>query len=296
MSAQLSTESKDHLPAQDILDLYKHCFHTELYEQSIEILLENVQKVKGRLYDRDYEKAFSEENLRVAYCARWSPSRSISYAALLTHLQPVREVLGLPSSNILCIGGGAGGELVALASIITLAAHRDQKKHMQLNLIDIADWNPVISKLNAMINEKWLYGSASKSLDVQFIQENVLNSQVPLEALNLVTIFFTANELVKEDRGGSVRFLQRLNSQCPSGCLLLVVESAGSYSHISIGTHKFPIQFLIDTVLLGKRNEGDGPWRLLQDSDSMWYRASTKLDYKLKIENMRFFFKLYQKK
>lgn len=76
-----------------------------------------------------------------------------------------------------------------------------------------------------------------------------------------------------------------------------MAESAGSYSHITVGSKKFPVQFLIDTILAGKPTSGDGAWEIIEQEESCWYRINAnEVDYPIKLENMRFFYRLYRKK
>lgn len=327
MSKQLPTESEFALPPQEILDLYKFTFENELYNKNEAIfdeLLEDIQEVKGELYDRNYECAFDDEFKRVAYCIRWSPSRSIAYSNLFSHIEPVRDILQNDDSEqtqkVLCIGGGAGGEYVAMASIFTLSRdfnklylkkekdfdrqEKDDEKReplgndttkLNVQLIDFADWDKVIKRVSTQVEDLWLR-KLSPELKVDFLHKDVLKDDLSnLPDLNLITLLFTTNELFSENKSASIRFFQKLNAQCSAGCYLLIVESAGSFSHIQVGTKKFPIQFLIDTLLLGK-NKKDGEWDLIDENDSLWYRCGKDLDYPLKIENMRFFYRLYKKK
>ncbi|CUS22746.1 LAQU0S06e05094g1_1 [Lachancea quebecensis] len=310
----LPTHHTASLPPQHIVDLFKVCFDAELYKSDQGVLSAAIQGVKADLYNRDYLAAFNSPEKRTAYCIRWSPSRAIAYASLFSQLRPVREIIkcernGNASSNVMCIGGGAGGELIGLASIFTpsidfnakyaTTKSTSQSKELTVKLVDIADWSAVVERLKSSIRDVWLFDHSS-DLDVQSLNLNVLKasaSDLGVPSLDLITLLFTTNELFMEDKAGSIRFFQMLNNECSSGCYLLIAESAGSYSHITVGAKKFPIQFLIDTLLLGKRGEeAEGPWELVDQNDSIWYRAKDDMDYPLKVENMRFFYRLYRKK
>lgn len=307
-------------------------------------LNQTIQDVKSSLYNREFLNAFDSDEKRVAYCCRWSPSRAVAYASVFASLKPLRKILQCQiynededsendseseqedhdddvvhrmsnlnieqkDTNVLCIGGGAGGELVALASIFTpsrdfsakYSTSKDKKTPANLNvsLVDIADWSIVLNRLEKALTENWLHDEAihfnidSSVNDVLSLTPKELN----LGNLDMITLLFTTNELFLENKAGSIRFLQQLNAYCKPGAYLLILESAGSYSHIEIGSKKFPIQFLIDTVLLGKRGEqSSGAWELIGEEDSIWYRCDDKFDYALKLENMRFFYRLYKKK
>lgn len=316
---QLPVQSKDSLPNQEIVNLFKRTFDQELYRNDPELLTSKIQEVKSFLYNREYLDAFNNDEKRTAYCIRWSSSRSISYASLLTYFESVKDIIQCNNdedNEIICIGGGAGGELIALASIFTTSREITSKysnedntdasedSTLTVNLVDIADWNNVIDRINKQIYGKWIYGESNKKFKVNCINEDILKMQwdgesckADLKKTNLITMLFTTNELFVSNKTASVKLLQKFNAECQKGCYLLIVESAGSYSHITIGSKKFPIHFLIDTILVGRKTEKnpDGSWSLVSEHDSLWYRCDSKLDYPLKLENMRFFYRLYRK-
>ncbi|CEP64941.1 25S rRNA (uracil2843-N3)-methyltransferase LALA0_S15e00848g [Lachancea lanzarotensis] len=297
------------LSPQDILDLFKVTFDQQLYRDDRQILSDDIQLVKSELFNRNYSAAFDTAEKRTAYCCRWSPSRAIAYSSLFCHLDAVRAVIQKSDeSEILCIGGGAGGELISISSIFVPSVDFNSKystsaqvenKTLKVTLVDLADWSAEVEKLKESISKTWLFDHAN-DLQIQFLKKDVLqatSSDLNLPTLNLITLLFTTNELFTAAKAESIRFFQLLSNQCKSGCHLLIVESAGSFSHITVGTKKFPIQFLVDTLLLGKRGQEDtGAWELVQEHDSLWYRAKDDVDYPLKVENMRFFYRLYRKK
>ncbi|PYI21602.1 hypothetical protein BO99DRAFT_71616 [Aspergillus violaceofuscus CBS 115571] len=104
-----------------------------------------IQTIKSHLYNRDFDSAFTDadEELLRAYALRWSSSRALGYAgifrALLAVLLKREGQGGAPgagaaatnsagegdddeaeeegvSGHVVCIGGGAGAEIVALAA------------------------------------------------------------------------------------------------------------------------------------------------------------------------------------
>lgn len=282
----------------DLLNLFRTTFRYLFESEQLEAY---IQIVKGDLYNRDYLKAFSDDDRRMAYCCRWTPSRALAYSSLFSSLEEIRELIRESDSHVLSIGGGAGGELIALASLFASSKdflNKDQEEfNMEVDLFDIADWSRIVKKLSEEVSSKWLY-NAPDSLKVNFKYGDILSmddeykSKIP--QLDLITLLFTTNELFASDKAKSIRFFQLL-SNCKKNAYLLITESAGSFSHITVGTKKFPIQFLIDTILLGKDGQS-GNWELINQSDSCWYRCEPKLEYPLKLENMRFFFRLYRKK
>ncbi|CCH60747.1 hypothetical protein TBLA_0D02430 [Henningerozyma blattae CBS 6284] len=307
---QLPVHNPATLPPQEILDLFKVTFNEELYVEDIEKLQADIQDVKSSLFNREYIEAFDDDIKRTAYCIRWSSSRAMAYASLFAFFDPIKKIIQCHSSEdqaVLCIGGGAGGELIALCSMFVYSQNMTKKfstnnedvaesPKLKLNLMDIADWSSIIERLENQINEKWLYGGGNDTLNINFIHDDILKmnfneNNVSLSNINLITLLFTTNELFTEHKTESIRLLQKFNKDCKSGCHLLIVESAGSYSHITVGRKQFPIHFLIDTILVGVRTGDKSPsaWSLVSENDSLWYRCDPNCDYPLKVENMRFF-------
>ncbi|KAJ5091498.1 hypothetical protein NUU61_006368 [Penicillium alfredii] len=82
-----------------------------------------IQTIKAHLYQRDFDSAFTDagEDLLRAYALRWSAARALGYAgllkAVLTWMLRLGENGGAgPDTRVVCIGGGAGAEIVALAA------------------------------------------------------------------------------------------------------------------------------------------------------------------------------------
>lgn len=281
-----------------IVRLFQELFGFVLASEDLE---QFVQSVKTDLYNRDYIAAFGLDDKRFAYASRWSPARALSYLSLFASLQPIKELLAEPETQkrVLCVGGGAASELVALGAVFCKLKqdYPVSESNLQVDVVDIADWTLVVNNLTDYMKKKWLYDGLK--VNSSFLHTDVLAmsaSDLALASLDLITLLFTTNELFSEKKAETLRFLQRLNAHCHSGALLLIAESAGSYSHITVGTKKFPVQFLVDTVLMGKRGE-DGAWELVDQSDSCWYRIDQRsVSYPMKLENMRFFYRLYRKK
>ncbi|KAL5364097.1 hypothetical protein BJX96DRAFT_168016 [Aspergillus floccosus] len=148
-----------------------------------------IQTIKSHLYNRDFDSAFTEasEDLLCAYALRWSASRALGYAgvfkALLEELLAESSPQGAapPSSrHVVCIGGGAGAEVVALAAVwrdlldeMRVSAHlagvslqdaetdasipgpadattstgADGLGKLAVTAVDIADWSRVVDRL-----------------------------------------------------------------------------------------------------------------------------------------------------
>ncbi|KAL5339888.1 hypothetical protein BJX70DRAFT_362750, partial [Aspergillus crustosus] len=169
-----------------------------------------IQKIKSHLYNRDFDSAFADadEELLRAYALRWSASRALGYAGLFKSLlgDLVKEGRGSgdsePSKNhVVCIGGGAGAEIVALAaawrdlidegaipgsqrdlpgalgdlsldnkyaddepeptSSITPQPESPPPNSLSINAVDIADWSTVIQRLTSTTQSPNVPGSKS---------------------------------------------------------------------------------------------------------------------------------------
>lgn len=261
-----------------------------------------VQLVKGELFNRNYIEAFDSEDKRLAYVARWVPARALSYASLFASLEDVLEMVKDPNEarSVLCIGGGAASEVVGLASLFSGIKLMDgsSRASMNVDVIDIADWSGILGKITGYVRQNWLYDGTT--FTSSFLCGDVLMltaDELRLASQDLVTLLFTTNELFCEKKKETIRFLQTLCRVCRKGSYLLIAESAGSYSHITVGLKQFPVQFLIDTILVGKPLEQNGAWEIVQQSESCWYRVDDRdIEYPVKLENMRFFYRLYKKK
>lgn len=292
----LAFSSKNATDPKKIVHLFEAAFSLILFSADLK---EHIQTVKGKLFERDYLAAFDNDDKRFAYASRWAPARSLCYSSLFALMEEVVELLGNPDEqiNALCVGAGACSELVGLSSVFCRLkeTHSTSPSMLNMDVIDIADWSTVVRNLTGHIQKNWIY--KEEKLQANFLHQDILDPTVDLklEQQQLVTLLFTTNELFTEKKKETMKFLQRLSSECQLGTLLLIAESAGSYSHITIGTKKFPVQFLIDMLLCGKPGEV-GAWEIVQLSESCWYRIDQReVNYPMKLESMRFFYRLYKK-
>lgn len=139
-----------------------------------------IQTIKSHLYQRDFDSAFTDAgaDLLCVYALRWSAARALGYAGIFKAVLgwmneerntavegegPGRGVLS-PDMRTVCIGGGAGAEIVAFA-----AAWRDlegdggranrgetgnseatamRSPRLHVAAVDIADWSDVVERLS----------------------------------------------------------------------------------------------------------------------------------------------------
>ncbi|XPS93053.1 25S rRNA (uracil(2843)-N(3))-methyltransferase [Ascochyta lentis] len=316
---------------QLILNIFRNSFHERL-ESDIQPLL---QEVKGHLFDRNFKEAFGREDYLEAYAARWSPSRALGYLGVLWRM---REILGLaayaPSETegevekswkVVCLGGGAGAEIATLGGLQKLLSDEQQDqgraKTMDVVAVDSADWTKVVQRLSEHITTPpplSKYASAAvkaanmpladpSAFKTTFHQYDVLTMDsktlaTVLDQADLITLMFTLNELYSASISLTQQFLLSMTEALKPGAMLLVVDSPGSYSTVSLnGADKnYPMQWLLDHTLLadasgGKAKEEVRRWEKVQEDDSRWFRLDDRLEYPIELENMRMQLHLYQR-
>jgi 25S rRNA (uracil2843-N3)-methyltransferase len=305
---------------QLLLNIFKDAFATRL-DSDIHPLL---QEVKGHLYNRDFATAFGRNDYLEAYAARWSPSRALGYAQVLAQMKELAD--GAQSSilsggKIVCLGGGAGAEIVALGGFLNLLqrskSRDDSPPQLEVVAVDIADWSQVVTKLHQNITtaptlSKYASAAVKEAnapllgpgqINVTFQQHDVLNADIPvlsslLHGAILVTIMFTLNELYSTSLPLTQRFLLNLTACLPAGALLLVVDSPGSYSSVSLNgaEKKYPMQWLLDHTLLKEDPKTDAvAWKKITEDESQWFRLESTLRYPIELEHMRFQLHLYKR-
>ncbi|KAK4154590.1 hypothetical protein C8A00DRAFT_42658 [Chaetomidium leptoderma] len=229
--------------------------------------------------------------------------------------------------KVLSIGGGAA-ELVAFGAFL----NQQHSLSGSITLLDSGPWETVISALTTALTTPprlSQYASAATKLSntaliprshltPTFLQQDALTLTKPHlssllsggdgdTATILVTILFTLNELfTASGLGKTTSFLLDLTATIPSGSLLLVVDSPGSYSETSVGkdAKRYPMQWLLDRILLGGIDGGRRQgrrWVKVESRDSVWFRlaggaggAGGVLEYPIGLENMRYQMHLYR--
>ena len=326
---------------QRILDICQASFAELLCPTARQETLEpKVQHLKHHLYHRDFQAAFGDDSLLHTYAARWSPSRALAYGEILEDIYLQHFLSSQPSLfseqaasrstlNVACIGGGGGAEYMGLSAVLDCSLHKDVSTAVQKRfaacIVDIADWSPVLQTLYDTRR------SLMRSIDVAeddkidalmyvTIKDNVLednslqNSPLreKLTESDVITIFFTLNELFNDSRSKTQMFLLRLTELTKSGTILAIVDSPGSYSTISFteggngglkqshknGGHtiessrQYPMAWLLDHILLKLAPQAyhseSPPWKKLNTCQSRWFRVPKGLKYPIQLENMRY--------
>lgn len=317
-----------------------------------------IQTLKAYLYNRDFDAAFTDANdeLLRAYALRWSAARALGYVGVFkavlgdllrgqSQFQTRDEAQSqVQDGHIVCIGGGAGAEIVALggvwrdmassSSAISTVEDTSKEKDtsgekdspgVTITAVDIADWTSVVDRLDTAMRSG-TSGSRSypppllpgqytdkenvqnEKFDVTFQRENVLDlADDQLQQLynsqgqqwTLVTLMFTLNELFSTSVAKTTAFLLRTTDALLPETYLLVVDSPGSYSSLTLGNsaeRRYPMKFLLDHTLL---TVAEGKWEKVVSEDSRWWRRDAdRLGYDVGgvgLEDMRFQVHLYRR-
>ena len=246
--------------------------------------------------------------------------------------------------KIVCLGGGAGAEILAFAGFSSYlnglptgegrsmnASSNASSFRFDITAVDIADWAPVIMKLYNGITEGPLSSQTAISkaavsqgpladrgmLNVHFHKYDVLDTEDSqrehlFRDCGLVTLMFTLNELYSTSMSATTNLLLSMTFLLEPGTLLLVVDSPGSYSTVSVGKtsenqekpmqKKYPMQWLLDHTLLdaarvrtNQQGDGEKQWEKLEECTSKWFRLPPGLEYPIDLEDMRYQLHLYRR-
>lgn len=204
-------------------------------------------------------------------------------------------------SKILCIGGGACSELIALASIcaekpqgsLTETSEDTLPFNLHVTLVDSAPWDSIVSEVQDGLRGQWHV--ASQCFSSCFVRSDILEDYASLELpdQNVITLLFTTNELLTSSKSKTIALLGHLSHVCTSGTLLIVAESAGSYSEVNVGAKTYPLDLILDQSLAGK----NGAWSIISQESSRWYRFAeqSQQHYPMPLENMRMMVRVYTK-
>lgn len=338
-----------------------------------------IQTLKAHLYNRDFVSAFADASpeLLRAYALRWSASRCLAYVGIFKGVVPalLDNSLALRRRNldnadsksnsenglrVLCIGGGAGAEIVALAGVWRAlldeydASSTNEKQideteesvdsnleklsltvkdalplpKLNVTAVDVAEWSNVVDSLSKTIRSTTVLGqkscpppllkdSSENAVDISFRHLDVLSLSEPdfssllsphdAPKTNLISLMFTLNELFSTSMPKTTQLLLRITDETDPGTILLIVDSPGSYSTLSIGgesakQRQYPMKFLLEHTLL---TVAQGKWEKMLSQDSRWFRReASKLTYSVnleggdglvKLEDMRYQIHVYRR-
>ncbi|KAL0084830.1 hypothetical protein F4703DRAFT_1592941 [Phycomyces blakesleeanus] len=221
-----------------------------------------LQSIKANFVQRDYEGIFTDaENLQV-YSAAYVPGRALCYYEIFCRPQLSRVLA--KNSLVYAVGSGSGSELVSIAAAMTRAPADRQKVHLAMQ--DIGEWADVLGLFEEKIRTDWKL--TTDQLTCIYEQGDVLSTENEarrtelISSADLITFMFVMNELFVK-KAPAMALIQSLVSSMKKGALLLIVESAGSFSHLKVGDKTYMVYTLLDAVK---------DLECLISENSLWYR------------------------
>lgn len=264
-----------------------------------------------------------------------------------------------PRRRIVALGAGGGAEVVALAGYLRYfnevkasasgpeaPVAQENEEHARIRLdctcIDAADWSSNLHKLHTLLStpppisqyaskERQLSNRAliePSDLALTYVQHDLVQPlgesiDMHFRGADLVTIFFTLNELYSTSIGLTTKLLLSLTASVLPGTLLAVIDSPGSYSTINVGNpdkgsgntasskpdssgspgkeKRYPMHWLLDHTLLEQANKdamgnsSTRQWEKIKSQDSQWFRLPSQLRYPLPLEDMRYQSHVYRR-
>lgn len=290
---------------QELLDVLRHGLSTEFQDPEFHSKLAVIRRL---FYSRDFGTLFgvgSDNQLLGVYAAVYSPHRSLCYRNIFSALRENSKGLCDLSrmSSISCLGAGNGSELVGLLGAL-LESDRSvtEAPPLKVSLHDMADYGILPQVLEAF-SSKDTRAIQSLNVDFQFPISDLLAPSsflTPTSLLNadLVTAFFLLNELLTTSKAGFAKFIKLLMESMAPGSFLLVVDSAGSFSECVVGSgaSSTNAESPPSAHMVYKFLDAIHCLESLYSQDSVWYRFPKDLRYPVKLNNMRYFIRLYRKR
>jgi 25S rRNA (uracil2843-N3)-methyltransferase len=246
--------------------------------------------IKSLFFNRDFDGIFKNPSLLETYTADYAPSRALCYHHLFSREPQLVSILsGIDDLQILCIGGGAGSEMVGIGAALAPVL-KDRKTTSILILQDIADYTSVLHRLENAFRK--FYSVPVELLSFQHAVYDVTQDTdqrlgACLSACNLITACFILNEILSASRSKFVQLITKMVHRMSEGAFLLVVDSAGSFSELEVGQQTVMCYHLLDRI---------AAFDCLVSKDAAWYRLPPGLQYPSKLNNMRYFLRLYRKR
>jgi 25S rRNA (uracil2843-N3)-methyltransferase len=226
----------------------------------------------------------------------------------------VAEMVKSRETKVWAIGAGAGAEILALNAAISNDFMDDQERWPQnpedmssvvfsdleskvcgwhrcgvtMHVVDIGAWQPIINAINEQTCSDTFWRLQYSQMDVLSLSQGEVVSQASTS--NLITCMFVLNELFKTSKAKTAAFLTAMIKSMRPDTLLLVVESAGSFSELQVGSKDVMVFQLLDRI---------PSLECVHRSDARWYRVPQSVQEQLpnlSWQNMRYFVRLFSKR
>ncbi|RKP34489.1 hypothetical protein BJ085DRAFT_5638, partial [Dimargaris cristalligena] len=248
-----------------------------------------LRTIKELFLERDYIGVFGDLTNLPIYTAQYIPGRALCYFNLFTR-QPALFALLTKRPRIFCMGGGAGSELAGPGSGPESVVKETPSTPAPLicHAQDFVDWGPTLARLETTIRDIWHIPPTW--FQTEFTVGNLLDIDHDLEnriaQADLVTSLFLMNELFCQ-QSKAMRLVTTLIKCLKPGKHFLLVDSAGSFSQIKIGNHTYMLYKVFDSL---KQH-----FKPIISDNNQWYRYPSHLQYPLRLDNMQYYIRLYEK-
>ena len=244
----------------------------------------NEQIIKELFFYRKYREIFENQSLLPVYAALYTPSRALCFHDIFIKNEHLKKLL-LENSSFYCLGAGCGSELIAISrAFMEISTTTKIKLHIQ----DLANYEFLLDQMNQNIRKYWNLNN--DRLELKFSVEDVLEEDNEFDSnvkeSSIITACFLLNELLSTSKQKFVKLVYRMLKNMKPGTLLLVVDSAGSFSDVEIAGNTYNCWNLLDNLK---------DLECITSSDSVWYRFPTNCKYPTKLNNIRSFVRLYRK-
>ncbi|KAI8834272.1 hypothetical protein BJ741DRAFT_689298 [Chytriomyces cf. hyalinus JEL632] len=276
-----------------------------LFNNACESTLENMyfnthrRQIASLFVARDYLAIFGNPSLLQAYVAAYSPSRSLCYYSLFSSSETLKTALQ-SAKFIYSVGAGSGGELVGITAALSRTI-RTTPTAPTFHSQDIADYTTALAPIHTALKTTFPSVNLTYESSVFDIlstqQEHVSLKTECVAKADVITCFFILNELLANSKKEFVAFVKVLVMSMKQGALLVVVDSAGSFSEVAVGTtsSKPSQQQQQPTYMVYHLLDAIKAFEIVEQADSQWYRYPQGLHYPVKLNNMRHFLRIYRK-
>lgn len=191
--------------------------------------------------------------------------------------------------------------MCAIGSIIQNYLATDSDLTVNLTIHDQSDYN---------VHNLFLKGlQENYQIDpMRFSSNQILSNLLDRDAIqspemlhlfkesDIITCCFLLNEIISTSKAAFALLIQTLVSNMKKNSYLLVIDPASDFSEIDIGNNNQTSnssQYLLFHLL-----DAIQAFEQVQSTNSTWYRFSPLLqaEFPIKLQNMRYFLRLYRKK
>ena len=258
----------------------------------------NRKLIKTLFKKRDFQTLFKDTSLLYTYALEYLGGRSLCYRRVFLEMIPV----GRNIKNVVCLGAGNGAELMGLSPILlkSNSSNCSVEEKINITIHDLSLYGDVLDKLwsglalHVRPNQLELEKITCDLLDTKSIASSgLLNA---LSAAHLITANFLLNEIMTASKTAFVGLITTLVKAMKKGSYLLVLDPASDFSEVALekksnavtASATYMLFHLLDAIQAFER---------VESIDSCWYRFNPDLqdEYPIKLQNMRYYLRLYKK-